>query len=295
MTLLLLSFGLVAVALPAMRSRAIGADPRWFARLSTVALSLGLVCVMAALATSATIGALHAVTRVADDPATHLAPEGIVGACVSAILLTLMLIRGATIALRARRVRRDARAEGWLGEHRNDGSHDLVVLPTERLFAYSVDGRDPQIVVSQGLRRMLDDDFYGFVIDHERAHLRAGHRRSLLIATVVEGLLPFFPFASQSSMALRVAVERAADEDAAGEEPARRRRLANDMVRVSSRARVACGSELTVFRAENLTACPRSSRGGVAVALAGLVTLFAGALAVLAHATGDVSPYLALL
>lgn len=295
MTLLLLSFGVVAVALPAIRSRAIGADPRWFARLSTIALALGIGCVVAALATSATIGALHAATGVADDPAPHLAPEGVVGACVSAIVLVVMVVRGALIASRARRVRRASRAEGWLGEHRSDGTHDLVVLPTERLVAYSVGGRDPQIVVSQGLRRMLDDDFYGFVIDHERAHLRAGHRRSLLVAAICEGLLPFLPFASQSAMALRVAVERAADEDAAGKEPARRRRLADDMMRVSSRVRVACGSELAGFRAENLTAAPRSSRGGVLVALVGLATLFVGALAVLAHATGDVSPYLALL
>ena len=66
MTVLLAMFGLVALALPGVRPSVVDPEPRWFVRLATVALVLGIACIGSALALSMTVGALHAVTGVAD-------------------------------------------------------------------------------------------------------------------------------------------------------------------------------------------------------------------------------------
>lgn len=295
MTALLAMFGLVALALPGVRPSVVDPEPRWFVRLATVALVLGIACIGSALALSMTVGALHAVTGVADSPAVHLAPEGDLGAWVAAGLLVLFVGRTVAVCARAHDRNRCARADGWLGDHHRDGSHDLVVIPTDRPVAYSVSGRLPQIVISQGLRQSLDDELLGFVIDHERAHLRARHRRALLVATLVEGLLPFLPWATRSAAALRIAVERAADEEAAGSELGRRRRLALEIEEMSLRLRSACGTDLVRFRARRLSAAPQASSVGIGVAVVGIVAVALAAASVMAHATGDVSPYLALL
>ena len=295
MTVLLLLVGLVSVALPGVRLRVVDPEPRWFVRLTVVALLLGLACLGMALVLSMTIGALYAMTGASDSPGVHLAPEGGVGAVVAAGLLAVFASRAVSICVRARERNRCARAEGWLGEHRPDGSHDLVVLPIDRPVAYSVSGRCPQIVISQGLRQSLDDDVLEFVIGHERAHLRARHRRALVLATVVEGLLPSVPWATRSAAALRIAVERAADEEAAGTELGRRRRLALEIARMSGRLSVACGPDLVRFRANRLSTSPHNSPIGIGIAAVGLVAVALAALSALSHVSGDVSPYLALL
>ena len=62
MTVLLLLVGLVSVALPGVRLRVVDPEPRWFVRLTVVALLLGLACLGMALVLSMTIGALYAMT-----------------------------------------------------------------------------------------------------------------------------------------------------------------------------------------------------------------------------------------
>lgn len=295
MTVLLFLVGLVALALPGVRPSVVDSEPRWFVRLATVALVLGLACLGSALALSTTVGALHAITGVPDSPAVHLAPEGDLGAWAAAFLFILFVGRTVAICTRARARNRCARADSWLGDHHQDGSHDLVVIPTDRPVAYSVSGRLPQIVISNGLRQTLDAEVLGFVIDHERAHLRARHRRALVVATIVEGLVPFLPGAAKSAAALRIAVERAADEEAAGSEPGRRRRLALEIEGISERLRSACATDLVRFRAHRLSTVPQASPVGIGVALIGIIAVGLAAASVVAHATGDVSPYLALL
>jgi hypothetical protein len=80
--------------------------------------------------------------------------------------------------------------------------------------AYAVPGRPAQVVVSDGLLAGLDPEEAEAVLRHERAHLRHRHHDALALAGDVEARLGWFPPARASAAALRLAVERWADEDA---------------------------------------------------------------------------------
>lgn len=193
-------------------------DPWEWARLTAVMLTGGLVVLEVALvllSIPTLVGAVGvqglaaACRRVLGD----LAPGGVsIGssAAVVAVLLPALAVRGIR---RARRVSREMHVEAWLGHHEATDGIDLVVLPTGRLLAYSVDEGPRQIVISDGLADALAPDELAGVIRHERAHLRHRHQRYLLLAAAVESALPFLHASTRS---LRAALERWADEDAAG-------------------------------------------------------------------------------
>lgn len=92
------------------------------------------------------------------------------------------------------------------------GTDELVILPTDEPEAYAVPGRPGHIVVSAGMLRRLDDDERRVLLAHERAHLRRGHHRYVLVADVAAGAVPMLrPLRER----VRFATERWADEDAA--------------------------------------------------------------------------------
>lgn len=117
---------------------------------------------------------------------------------------------------RARAVERTVRVEPWLGVHHDRGDHDLVVLPTGDLVALSLPG---QVVVSEGLVEALSPAQLAAVLGHEEAHLCHRHGRYLLMGAALEGTLGFLPFVRRSAAVLRLALERWADEEAAGVAP----------------------------------------------------------------------------
>lgn len=296
MTILLLMCGLVAVALPALRPHPlIEASPRWFARLASVTVVIGLVCILTALALSTAVGGLHLLRGTPSEPVDHLAPEGVPGSLVAAALLAWIATRCAMFTSRSARARSIARADGWLGQHEPMDDHDLVVLPTVDPVAYNVPGRRAQVVISEGLAAQLDDEMLRFVIDHERAHLRAKDRRNVLVALALETAVPFVPWTTRTATSIRVAVERAADEEAAGVEPTRRRRLARDIEGLAPVLGARCGTNLVRFRSRHLASAPAESRTLVVLATAGIAAVTAVAASVALHASDDVSPYLALL
>lgn len=117
---------------------------------------------------------------------------------------------------RARRLRARVLADLWLGERRAIAGHSVVVLPVERPLALSVEHRGTAaIVVSDGLLRLLDGPQADAVVRHEAAHVRHGHQRLLSLAGLADGVLGAIPAAAHSAAALRLGVERWADEDAA--------------------------------------------------------------------------------
>jgi Zn-dependent protease with chaperone function len=118
---------------------------------------------------------------------------------------------------RARRSYQNARVERCVGEHQPFGPYDLVTLPTAEPLALSLAGVTSQIVVSRGLVEALPPEEMAAVLRHEAAHLRHLHQRWLLLATALEHALGFLPPIRTSTGALRVALERWADEEAAGE------------------------------------------------------------------------------
>jgi len=114
------------------------------------------------------------------------------------------------------RAQRFGHIEPWLGEHRHFDGWELVVLPCDELFALSVPGNPAQVVVSRGMSTTLAPPELDAVVAHERSHLANRHHRYLLLVAVVGRAFAFVPGVRRSVSALRVALERWADEDAAG-------------------------------------------------------------------------------
>jgi len=145
-----------------------------------------------------------------------LEPAGLVGARLAAVLLLVSTC--ATLA-RARRTRRDRaalRVELPVGHHERRPGFDLVTLPGRTPVAYSLGGRRPQVVISQGLRDRVDEQGLAAVVAHEVAHLRAGHDRWFAGASLLETALWFVPWVRPATATLRFSLERWADEQATG-------------------------------------------------------------------------------
>ncbi|HAS12445.1 MAG TPA: hypothetical protein DCS55_18350 [Acidimicrobiaceae bacterium] len=294
MTLLLLACGLLAVAMPGIRPKPmLVAAPRWFVRLAVASVGLGMFAIIAALLLSTSVGALHLMVGRAVTPVDHLAPEGAVGSATAAAAVVWIVGRSAVLANRAARGHRAARVDAWLGEHETAGDLEVVIIPTHAAVAFNIPGRQPQIVISEGLRTRLSADVLRFVVDHERAHLRGGDRWSALMATALETVFVFVPGAARTAAALRVGLERAADEDAAGAQIARRRTIAQGIS--AEGLRTACGAELWQFRSRNLVDPPPPARPDLSLAAFGVTALAAVGVSVAVHASADFTPYLALL
>jgi beta-lactamase regulating signal transducer with metallopeptidase domain len=138
--------------------------------------------------------------------------------------------------------------------------------------AYSVDGSPPQVVVSEGFEARVGADMAAFVIDHERAHLRRRDRRLLVVSALVDATFGFVPMVRRSALALMLAVERAADEAAAGPDRHRRHRLAAAMRDLAAAGSRSMPVEAVTYRAAGLASPPRASRPEL-LAVAGLVAL----------------------
>ena len=297
MTLALVVCGVVALLLPGLRpTTALYGHPRWFSTLAASALVLGLAAIVAGLVTAVGVGVVHLVAGTAlMTYGAHLAPGGMIASSVAALVLAWIMARLALLGWRVRRGRRRARADGWLGSHhRSDEGHDLVVLPTRHPVAYSVDGSPPQIVISDGMRWQASE-LVDFIIDHERAHLRRGHRRHLFIAAAAESTFGPVPLVRRSAMVLRLAVERSADEDAAGRDGRRRRLVGTTLGRLNANLIAVCTPEAVRYRAMHLS-LPAPAAGRVELgATVGLVALGAITLTIVMHIGTDVPALLGTL
>src|SRR6266705_600755 len=141
-----------------LRQLARGLAPAEWARLNVVLLVLGAVTFETALVL---LGA-PTVLRALGVPALadlcqrflgDLAPGGfVVGwwAAGSAVAIPLIGGRG---ALQTMRTYRTLQVESLIGRHEQLGQHELVVLPSDRAFAFSLTGRRSQVIVSERLVR----------------------------------------------------------------------------------------------------------------------------------------------
>lgn len=296
MTLLLLACGLLAVAMPGIRPKPmLAAAPRWFLRLAVASVGLGIFAIVAALLLSTSVGALHLVVGEALLPVDHLAPEGVVGSAAAAAAVVWIVGRSTVLACRAMRGHRAARVDAWLGEHETAGDLEVVIIPTEAAVAFNIPGRQPQIVISAGLRARLSADVLRFVLDHERAHLQGRDRWSALLATALETAFVFVPGAVRTAAALRIGLERAADEDAAGGQLTRRQTIARGISAEGAPTHIACGAELWQFRSRHLVDPPPPALPDLSLATLGFSAVSTVGIAVALHASADFSPYLALL
>ncbi len=242
MAFVILLSGGVLLALPGLL-RGVGGrvSPRPWARLCAGALLAGAVMVelTAVLLAAPTVFAAIGVPSLAvacQRLLGPLTPGGPVTGWVSAFLAVGLPALGAHRLVIARRGYRALEVEPGLGEHCSWQGYELVVLPTDEVLAFSMGGRCSQIVVSRGLVAALSYAELNAVLRHEAAHLEHRHQSLLLLATVVERALPFLPPVRRSTRSLRTALERWADEEAAGAEPQARRDLRAALLGVTGAA-----------------------------------------------------------
>jgi hypothetical protein len=178
-----------------------------------VALEAGLVLVGGP--TALRLAGMSAVADLCEHLLGALAPAGTPLGVAAALAASLLAVTSGRSLVAARRSRRLLRVEPGLGWHGQWCGHDLVVLPSQDLVAFSAGGRPPQVVVSQRLVDLLTDHELAAVLRHELAHVQHRHQRYLLLARVVEQSLGRLPLVRRSTGALRCALERWADEEAA--------------------------------------------------------------------------------
>jgi hypothetical protein len=282
MTLLLLLSGMGLLGLPAC-ARPLGRrlPPAEWARACAGLLAAGAVVVEASL----TIQAAPTMLRMAGlediaEMCEHIAPGGApvgIAAAVAALVIALLAGRAALGVRRRHRMARVAQEIGWQSRL---GGHQLVVLPSEELVAFSTAGRPGQVVMSHGLITALSDDELAAVLRHEVAHVQHRHQRYLLLARVVERSLGLLPMVRRGVGALRCAVERWADEAAAGPRSSGRASVHAALLRV---AELAAMPDIAAFTtpetvAERLEALRTAPARGLAVGRRLLVYLPAGLL-----------------
>ncbi len=298
MTVAFVACGLIALALPGVRpALSLRGDPRWFTRLDALALVLGLAAVLLGLTVSVSGGVAHLLTGASLPFRSHLSPGGLMAPALSLPVLIILLGRLRRAVREARQARHVAQVEPWLGQHEDADGHDLVILPTAVPVAYSVSGTKGQIVISEGTRDRLDEESLRFVVAHERAHLRRQHRRYILVATATEAMLGSVTAVARSTLALRLAVERAADEEAAGRERQRRSHLGQCLAHMAADITSGgCTPQALTYRAQSLltSPAPRCALGEV-IATIGLTALTTVTVAVIAHVTSHVPGLLASL
>lgn len=157
----------------------------------------------------------------------HSSPSAGWGA---ASLLTVSLLGSVSAHRRTVRQLRSLTVDRIVGIHVPHDGYDLVLLPTQEVVAYSRDSKPGQVVISEGLMRTLAPDELKMLVDHEKTHLTEGHERWLRQYTVIRHSLWWLPGLSHSFRVARLALERVADEAAAGSVGANRMALAKALV-----------------------------------------------------------------
>lgn len=223
MTLLMLAAGLLLTGLAAASPRAwAGAVPRWRAWFAATSLAGAASFIYLALGlltapVMVTLLPQSALTPACRRLLVSLAPGGIGVAGLAAGMLIVSGLSVIAVARRSRSARRAARVEPGAATHERRPGFDVVTVPDRALVAYSVGGRQRQVVLSQGLQERLDKRAVAAVVAHEAAHLNARHERWLTFAAVLEAALWFVPAAGAVVSGLRLSLERWADEAAVRE------------------------------------------------------------------------------
>ncbi|MFC8362930.1 M56 family metallopeptidase [Streptomyces griseorubiginosus] len=130
-------------------------------------------------------------------------------AALAAGLLTLAALTLVLSLVRQSAGLRTARAAA----DRRPAAGDLCVIDSPRPDAYALPGRPHRIVVTTAMLRSLDASEREALFAHERAHNSGGHHWFLAVAELTAHCHPALRPVRD---AIRLAVERAADEAAAG-------------------------------------------------------------------------------
>jgi Peptidase family M48 len=219
MIIVLLASATALLALPCVaRQYGRRLAPDHWARLVWAALATGVTALESGLVLLALPTVLRAVgvpqlAEACNMVLGHLALGPAPVGWLAAALAVVLPARAAVVWWGTRGTASALTIEGALGRHHAFRGHELVVLPTTRVLAYSVRSDErSQIVISQGVVDQLTADELTAVLAHEDAHLRYAHQQRLVIAALLEGTLA--PM-RRCTAELRLALERWADEEAA--------------------------------------------------------------------------------
>lgn len=293
MTLLLLGLGLGLLAIPAL-VRPLGRrlPPSEWAKACAGLLVIGWVVVEASLLLEAAptllrTAGLERLAELCEHALGPVAPGGrVLGLVAGGAATALALLAGRSL-LAARHRQRMARVEPGIGWHGQMDGHELVVLPSGEPVAFSTAGRPRQVVLSRGLITALSDSELAAVLRHEVAHVHHRHQRYLLLAGAVERSLGLLPLVRSATAALRCALERWADEEAAGGNATSRASVHAALLRLAELAATPGVAAFTApgTVAERLAALQADPIGGRAVGRRALVYGPAGLLLGAATAT----------
>ncbi|MHB1487433.1 MAG: M56 family metallopeptidase [Acidimicrobiales bacterium] len=271
--------GLCLLSLPGLsRRQAKGVDPvqwtGWCAlAVATGALAFELGLLFFAVPTLLRARGLVGLASACVSVFRHDAPGGPVAGWIAGALALMVGVGGAVSWRRVKQTRRIQHVEPWIGAHEPCDGGELVVLPDASPTAWCVDGEPDQIVITTGLVEGLAGPELNAVIRHEAAHLAGRHHRLLTLAAVSTSAFWWFPPAGASAAALRLAMERAADE-AAGDTPARRRAVSDALHRLVALAvtpgtAAFSSAECVSERLEALGASPQSLDAHVGLFIGG--------------------------
>ncbi|MEV4656495.1 M56 family metallopeptidase [Micromonospora sp. NPDC049301] len=130
---------------------------------------------------------------------------------------SLLLVAIAAVAAIERRQRRH---QWTLQLGRDLSTEGRVVMVTEpKALAFTVPGEPGRIVVTTGMRQLLNERQFAALLAHEHAHLTGGHHRFVRMAGLAAVSHPVLRWVSRYVDYL---VERAADEKAADDVGSRR-------------------------------------------------------------------------
>ncbi len=129
------------------------------------------------------------------------------------VVIMFQAARGLRRLLAANRILHGSQTMGTNGRI---GGFQVVSLPVSERLALAVPGGEPKVLISRGVLRELPLDETAAVLRHEMAHLRLHHKWFLLLGTLVRSGLWFAPGVKRSERVLHLALERWADEEAAG-------------------------------------------------------------------------------
>jgi hypothetical protein len=169
---------------------------------------------------SRTLGASR-LAELCDELLGHL-PHGAPNAgWIAATLLVLGVSGGALGYQRARRQLDLLYVEAEIGTHTKWNGVDLVVLPTSESIAYSRRNPYPQVVLSEGLVSKLGEAELQLLLRHEAVHLQRNDEKIFIALAAIKAALKWLPLVASSVAITRAAIERSADEMAAGQGPQR--------------------------------------------------------------------------
>ena len=169
-------------------------------------------------------------------------------------VLGLILAGALRAVVVTRRRWRVLHVEPAIGVHLALAGGEMVVLPVSGHLALGVPGRPRQVILSQEVVDRLRPTQLEGLLRHETAHLDLAHHRFLIAGAAIEGAFGLLRPVRRGVDALRLSLERWADEVASGGSWQRREALRTAMLALAvGEGKVRANTEMVLPRLRALT------------------------------------------